>query len=70
MLRKFYVLLTIGALSATFGTSAIAGGTRGETVLITVGDKAFAWKFDTFGTPNFSLQEIAPKDFNVQGIRV
>lgn len=127
MLRKFSVLLTAGALSATLGTSALAsdlmdadnpannkwfhdlgtassgplkntikgqhlGGaasaqsvdrqielrpgtkyvnvTRGETVLIKVGGKAFAWKFDTLGTPVFNLQEIAPKDINVQGVQV
>lgn len=44
--------------------------TRGETVLIKVGGQAFAWKFDTLGTPVFSLQEIAPRDINVQGVKV
>ncbi len=44
--------------------------TRGETVLIKAGGKAFAWKFDTLGTPTFNLQEIAPKDFNIQGVQV
>lgn len=44
--------------------------TRGETVLIKAGGQAFAWKFDTLGTPVFSLQEIAPKDINVQGVQV
>lgn len=43
---------------------------RGETVLIKVGGKAFAWKFDTVGTPVFDLAEIAPKDLNIQGVRV
>lgn len=135
MLRKFSVLLAAGALSATLGTSAFAGGTqqawdnpvnnqqsrdlgtasggsfmsmieghmstlkgqhlgsaasaqsvdrqielrpgdkyvnvtRGETVLIKVGGQAFAWKFDTIGTPTFDLQKIAPKDVNVQGVQV
>lgn len=44
--------------------------TQGESVLIKAGGKAFAWKFDTLGTPVFDLSEIAPKDFNVQGVRV
>jgi len=44
--------------------------TRGETVLIKAGGKAFAWKFDTLGTPVFNLSEIAPQDLNVQGVRV
>ncbi|MFN7085240.1 MAG: CzcE family metal-binding protein [Burkholderiales bacterium] len=44
--------------------------TRGETVLITVGGKSFAWKFDTLGTPVFDLQEIAPKDIDVAGVKV
>ncbi|MDP1717924.1 MAG: CzcE family metal-binding protein [Burkholderiales bacterium] len=44
--------------------------TRGETVLIKAGGQAFAWKFDTLGAPVFSLQEIAPKDINVQGVKV
>ncbi len=135
MLRKFTVLIAVGALSATLGTGAIAGGTQqawdnpgnnqqssdtgtasrgsfmsmidghmstlkgkhlgsavsaqsidrqiellpgtksinvahGETVLIKVSGKAFAWKFDTIGTPAFGLQEIAPKDINVQGVQV
>ncbi len=43
---------------------------RGETVLIKANGKAFAWKFDTLGTPVFNLQEIAPKDINVQGVQV
>ena len=44
--------------------------TRGETVLIKIDGKAFAWKFDTLGTPVFNLSEIAPKEINVQGVRV
>lgn len=44
--------------------------TRGETVLIKSGSTAFAWKFDTLGTPVFSLSDIAPKDFGMQGVRV
>lgn len=103
MLRKFSILITAGALSATLGTSAFASDkytikgqhlgsaasaqwvdrqielrpgdkylnvARGETVLIKVSGKAFAWKFDTLGTPVFNLQEIAPKDISVQGVQV
>jgi len=47
-----------------------ANVTRGETVLIKASGKAFAWKFDTLGTPVFNLQEIAPKDINVQSVQV
>jgi hypothetical protein len=44
--------------------------TRGETVMIKASGKSFAWKFDTLGTPTFDLKEIAPKDFNIQSVRV
>lgn len=44
--------------------------TRGETVLIKADGKAFAWKFDTLGTPVFVLSEIAPKNVNVKGVQV
>jgi len=43
---------------------------RGETVLIKAGGQSFAWKFDTLGTPVFNLGEIAPGDFNLQGVKV
>ena len=44
--------------------------TRGETVLIRSGGQAFAWKFDTLGTPVFALSAIAPKNLDAQGVRV
>lgn len=44
--------------------------TRGEIALIKADGKAFAWKFDTLGTSVFNLSDIAPKDINVQGVRV
>ena len=44
--------------------------TRGETVLIKSGGQTFAWKFDTLGTPVFALSEIAPRNLEVQGVRV
>lgn len=43
---------------------------RGETVLIKAGAGSFAWKFDTLGTPVFNLEEIAPKELNLQGVKV
>ena len=41
-----------------------------ETVKLVFNGKAFAWTFDTLGTPNFDLSMIAPKDFGVSGVRV
>lgn len=43
---------------------------RGETVTFVYGAKSFTWYFDTLGTPNFALAEIAPKDFGTGHIRV
>lgn len=43
---------------------------RGETVKLVSGDKSFTWRFDTLGTPNFNLTEIAPRDFPASGVRV
>lgn len=44
--------------------------TRGETVTIVNGDKAFTWMFDTLGTPSFDLTKIAPRDFGTGHLRV
>lgn len=44
--------------------------TWNETVKITIGGKSFVWRFDTLGTPNFDLGEIAPAGSNAKGIRV
>lgn len=47
-----------------------ANVTRGEVVTFAYGDKAFAWKFDTLGTPNMALAEIAPRDFGSGHVRI
>ena len=44
--------------------------TQGETVKFTSGDKSFTWKFDTLGTPNFQLADIAPTDFETNNVRI
>ena len=44
--------------------------TQGETVKFTSGDKSFTWKFDTLGTPNFQLTDIAPTDFETNNARI
>ena len=44
--------------------------TQGETVKFTSGDKSFTWKFDTLGTPNFQLANIAPADFEANNARI
>lgn len=45
--------------------------TNGETILFKVYGKAFAWKFESVpGHANFDLEEIAPQDVDVRGIRV
>lgn len=43
---------------------------RDEVVTFQNGDKSFTWKFDTLGTPNFPLAEIAPKDFGTGHVRI
>lgn len=40
---------------------------RGETIKFVSGNKSFTWRFDTLGTPNFTLTEIAPRDFALSG---
>ena len=47
-----------------------ANVTQGETVKFTSGDKSFTWKFDTLGTPNFQLADIAPTDFETNNVRI
>lgn len=47
-----------------------ANVTRGETVTFVYRDRAFTWKFDTLGTPNFLLRQIAPKEFGTGHVRV
>ncbi len=43
---------------------------QGQTVKFVTQGKAFAWNFDTFGTPVFDLAKIAPKDINVGNVKV
>lgn len=43
---------------------------RNETVRINVGGKSFTWRFDTLGTPVFSLGEIAPQGADAKNILV
>ncbi|CAG0987760.1 hypothetical protein BURK2_02204 [Burkholderiales bacterium] len=43
---------------------------RNETVKINVAGKSFTWRFDTFGTPVFSLGEIAPQIADAKGVMV
>jgi heme/copper-type cytochrome/quinol oxidase subunit 2 len=43
---------------------------RNETVKINIAGKSFAWRFDTFGTPVFSLGEIAPQIAGANGVMV
>ncbi len=43
---------------------------HGETVKFVADGKAFAWKFDTIGTPTFQLAEIAPAGLAVGAARV
>lgn len=43
---------------------------QGQTLKFIVQGKAFAWNFDTFGTPVFNLAEIAPKDVDVGNVKV
>lgn len=52
------------------GGSRQVNVTRLETVEFNVDGKRFAWKFDTLGTPNFPLADIAPRGLKVDGIRV
>lgn len=52
------------------GNSQYVNVTRLETVEFDIGGKRFAWKFDTFGTPNFPLARIAPRGVKVDGIQV
>lgn len=52
------------------GSRQYVNVTRLETVEFDVNGKRFAWKFDTFGTPNFPLAKIAPRDLKVDGIEV
>ena len=47
-----------------------ANVTQGATVKFTSGDKSFTWKFDTLGTPNFQLADIAPTDFETNNVRI
>lgn len=45
--------------------------TRGESVNFVAGAKSFAWNFYTLRSEaNFDLSEIAPKDINMQQIRI
>lgn len=45
--------------------------TNGETVRITKDGKSFTWRFDVLGDEtSFRLSQIAPADFNVEGVRV
>lgn len=43
---------------------------RTETVKLVREGKSFTWNFDTLGTPNFNLAEVAPRDFPASGVRV
>ena len=43
---------------------------HGETVKFVADGKAFAWNFDTIGTPTFQLAEIAPAGLAVGAVRV
>ena len=43
---------------------------QGEIVKFSKGGKTFSWSFDTQGTPNFNLNEIAPKGAMVDNVRV
>jgi hypothetical protein len=52
------------------GTSRYVNVTRLETIEFNIGGKRFAWTFDTFGTPNFPLAKIAPRDVKAEGIQV
>ncbi|USX26774.1 CzcE family metal-binding protein [Oxalobacteraceae bacterium OTU3CINTB1] len=45
--------------------------TQGETVKFVVGDKSFAWHFDTLrGSTSFALSKIAPKEIDTHRVRV
>lgn len=45
--------------------------TNGETVHFIKDDKSFTWRFDVLGDEtSFRLSQIAPADFNVEGLRV
>lgn len=62
-----------GAVDRTIvldGASRYVNVTRLETVEFDIGGKRFAWTFDTFGTPNFPLAKIAPRDAKAEGIQV
>lgn len=47
------------------GTTPYLNVTRFETVQINVGGKSVTWRFDTFGTPSFTLDKIVPGAGNV-----
>ena len=45
--------------------------TNGETVRFTKDGKSFTWRFEVLGNEtSFHLSQIAPADFNVDGLRV
>jgi len=45
--------------------------TNGETVRFSKDGKSFTWRFDVLGDEtSFHLSQIAPADFNVEGVRV
>lgn len=51
-------------------TTKFVNVTNGETVRFNFNGKIFAWHFDTFNEQSFDFSKIAPKDVNLDGIRV